>query len=59
MNKKIIDYVVVYSDLTGESIDKLVRKMIDQGYQPFGNLVVTIKPGFGREYYQAMVKYEE
>ena len=58
MDKKIKEYIVIYSDDTKNRIDNLVQDAINRGYQPFGSLTVVMTPQGWRQYYQPMVKYE-
>jgi hypothetical protein len=51
--KKIVDYILVRQEIRN-NFDEEIRKLIIQGWQPFGGVAVN---RFGS--FQAMVKYDE
>jgi hypothetical protein len=50
-DRKIVDYKIANIYYGGEEI---VKKLIDDGYQPYGALVI-----YNKDIFQVMVKYEE
>jgi len=55
MEKKILEYDVVCKDYVHELIQD-VNKLIEKGWQPYGNMVKVEKTGY---VYQPMVRYEK
>lgn len=53
MDKKIVEYNVIWSDSV-EELTIEVKELIDEGWQPFGALLLVDK----NLLWQAMVKYE-
>lgn len=56
MDKKIVDYKVI-SDCSTAVLEEQVKKYIADGWQPYGNLVVSGVSTYNK--YREMVKYEE
>lgn len=55
MNKKIVDYIILWSDRINVLGDE-IRHNLKRDYQPYGNLM---KSEDNHYYFQVMVKYEE
>jgi hypothetical protein len=56
--RKIVEYeIVINSDFN--SLINVVNKMITKGWQPHGGIAPEITADINRNYFQAMVKYEE
>jgi hypothetical protein len=54
--KKIVDYTFVTGNLV--NMEDKVRQMIEDGWQPFGSVTITVLPS-ETILIQGMVKYEE
>ena len=53
---EILEYIIV-EETTRTGLSKIVNEYIQEGYQPFGNLVITGNQ-YVSYYVQAIVKYK-